>query len=358
MATRTWVGTTDTNWGTTTNWLEAAVPTSADDVVMTVVVLNNITLNTSARVCKSIDFTNFGSRTFTMTNTLTVSGNVKFISAMTIAGSSTLTINAAATLTSAGITFPNALTLSSAVTYTFADNWVVTGLFSSGNPSVYNGNTITCNGGMAVIATSGTTSFILGGGTWTSSGNNFTNNLEIAGNITISGTVRYATGTFKYTSGTISGSSTPILNFIAATTAITLNSLFTFAGTITLTTGQTFGGTSGFTITTLNAPLAGTVQTHILKFGNTYTVTGSLILGTSPLLVTLRQLTFKSDTPGSKVVFNLNQGATQTVEQVLATDINSSGGQTIWNFRGTNTTCSNWNLLTSPPPQQISISIN
>jgi hypothetical protein len=33
MATRTWRGTTNANWGTATNWLEGAVPLVVDDIV-------------------------------------------------------------------------------------------------------------------------------------------------------------------------------------------------------------------------------------------------------------------------------------------------------------------------------------
>jgi hypothetical protein len=93
MAICTWVGSVgNSNWGTTTNWLLGIVPTAFDDVVISASPLNGITLDTTARVCKTIDFTNFGSNTLTMTNSLTVAGSVTLIAAMVIAGTSSLII--------------------------------------------------------------------------------------------------------------------------------------------------------------------------------------------------------------------------------------------------------------------------
>src|SRR4029079_2175637 len=76
------------NFNATGTWVEGAVPTSADDVVATAT-SGSLTVNV-ASVCKSIDFTNYpGTSTFTMNSNLTVSGNVKLIPGMSLAGTST-----------------------------------------------------------------------------------------------------------------------------------------------------------------------------------------------------------------------------------------------------------------------------
>lgn len=489
MATRTWVGTTDTNWGTSTNWLELAVPTNADDVVITASPLNDITLNTSNRVCKSIDFTNFGTRTITFTNSLTVSGNVTLISTMVFAGSGTLVVNATSTMTSNGKTVGVPLQLNANATYTLADNWTVSGLVTIGGSSiaaVINGNTLNMGGGLNASATnsiSGTTNLVFSGtGTWTGSGASIRNNLEFkagagtvtvsgtvyfgggsntllytsgtvtttgstltiasgltsvsttfncasitwnnitsvvtntwtlsadinltgtltlgatsttitingnnvnvggsltinntsagvtgttniklngtgtwsmtggtvstnleintSGTITISGTVFYSTNIFKYVAGTVSSSSGNI-TFRTTTPTVTLNALFTFAGTITTQINTTFGGSAGFTITNFTCITAGVVNTF--TFGNTYTGTGALTLtGTNA-----SRVSFASSTGGSQVVFILQNttSASQDVGYVNATDIDSSAGQTIWDFGGTLSNTSNWNSLTLP----------
>jgi hypothetical protein len=58
-------------------------------------------------------------------------------------------------------------------------------------------------------------------------------------------------------------------------------------------------------------------------------------------------IVFKSITGGSQAIFTLqnNGTATHDVGFVTATDIDSSAGLTIWNYKGTHTRTSNWNPL-------------
>ena len=82
MATRT-VANGGGNWGTTSTWVEGAVPTSADDVVFTAT-SGQLTINVTAS-CKSINFTNY-TNTFTISTGifLSVFGNITFVTGFTI----------------------------------------------------------------------------------------------------------------------------------------------------------------------------------------------------------------------------------------------------------------------------------
>lgn len=380
-ATRTWKGGTDTNWGTTTNWNEGAVPTSADDVVIDASPTNGITLNTSSRVCKSIDFTNFGTKTFTMTNGLTVSGSVKLISTMTIAGSATLTVNGTATMTSAGLTFPNALTFSPTTgsTITFADDWTVNGLVTTSVASVgsatYTGQTIHCKGGYAFpsgvsrTATGTTAISIEGTGTLGGIGICSLAITLVSGTITFlngtmqlgsGGSMTYSGGTLVFTGNTcqINGSytmsgfggiqfnaisldvatQTLTLNFTLLVTTITFNELSNGVYTIS-------GG--GITAGTWTMAVAGTnvSWTVVLDRTKTYTVTTAL----NDACVRSTANTIKSNSAGNQVTFILQAGATQNLRRTIATDLLSSGGQTIWVYDGTLSNATNWRLLTAPP---------
>src|ERR1051326_2705128 len=126
-------GGVDNNWSTIGNWSLTSggaggqtVPTSSDDVHFDSK-SPNCTVNTSARVCKTLDFTGY-TNTIPMSNGITVSGSVTLVSAMTISGSSGLTVNATGTLTSNTKTWPNDLTLSgTSKTYTLGDSWTISG---------------------------------------------------------------------------------------------------------------------------------------------------------------------------------------------------------------------------------------
>lgn len=220
MAVYYFRNTGDQNWGTASNWsltdgggATGAVPTAADDAKFTVN-SGSCTLNASARVCKSIDFTGY-TQTFDMAQTLTVSGNVTLVAAMTITGASTLIVNAASTLTSNGKTWPSALSLTTITTYTLADNWTVTGMVTvggaTGGTTTINGNNVYCDGGLTGNSTaliSGTTILVVRNGTWThnATGRFGGTSVHIDGGlntVTVSGPRVGGAGTIKYISGAI-----------------------------------------------------------------------------------------------------------------------------------------------------------
>lgn len=253
MATRTFRGTLDSNWGLLGNWLEGAVPTSADDVIFDAS-SPACTVNASARVCKTINFTGY-TNTITMTFGITVSGSITLVSAMTIAGTGSLTINATGTITSNTKVFPNDFIINGNITVTLADNFTVTGSLTTGAVGAFvmaiNGNTLNVGGSLTLTNTGGTVSGttiinLNGTGTWSNNtGINFANSVTIntAGTITFSGVVRKGGGTVTYTAGTVVTTGSTF--YITASTTLNLNGIslnnFTVDGnsTVTLTSDLT-----------------------------------------------------------------------------------------------------------------------
>jgi hypothetical protein len=108
-----------------------------------------------------------------------------------------------------------------------------------------------------------------------------------------------------------------------------------------------FAGTGGWIAKDFTHTAAGVPIT--LQNGNTYTVTSVLNLtGTNA-----SPIGFASDSATLRAIFTLSQGASQTVQFVSATRIDSSGGQTIWDTLGTGATLTNtlnWNSGAKPAP--------
>jgi hypothetical protein len=226
MPTRTWRGTTDSNWGTSTNWLEGAVPTVADDVVFDAS-SPACTVNASNRVCLTINFTNY-TNTITMTFSINVSGNITLGAGMGVGGTGFLAFNnVSATYTPNGYIWPNEfrfISITTSKTYTIAADCtfggVVTNTGSSGAviANIFaGGRTITCNAGINNTVTqpfqgvTSLTTFVIAGGTLNGWFGTLTNlNLNSGANtITISAVIfaSSTTGTFSYTSGVANAAS-------------------------------------------------------------------------------------------------------------------------------------------------------
>lgn len=221
---------TGTNWGTAGDWSSTpsptytagAVPLVTDDVVFEAASANCI-VNASARVCKSITFTNY-TNTITFTFNVSVAGNVTLGASMGIAGTGILIVTATSTLT------PNSkvwtgnfgVQYATAFTITLAADFIIEGTFSHLSGSVaamsFNGFTLTFKGNLSfsTSAIGGTTNVIIAppiGTTKTaiSSGIQINNSsLEFNGagtfnftNLTFGGTtIKYTNGSFNQTSGT------------------------------------------------------------------------------------------------------------------------------------------------------------
>lgn len=299
------------NWSTASTWSmsastgtdNAAVPTASDDVFFDAGSTGTVTVNTTTCVAKTVTCSNAGNTIVIDTSQkLAVSGNITLVSGMSLTGSGNLTMHAAGTLASAGITIPGSLTFDAGVTYVLNGNVVVTGLVTfSGSGCILNwttNETLTCNGGATASAavTSGTAKLIIGGGTLqsTTTTTYFTNNIDLAGNITIGTNLAFRTKTLTYVSGTITTASstltlgtatlnTPSANMSWDNISSIANPTWTLTNAITCTGTASVTGsiinTSNITCAGLNAGAGGSTTTGI-----NITITGGIWQGAGTIL--------------------------------------------------------------------------
>jgi hypothetical protein len=128
----------------------------------------------------------------------------------------------------------------------------------------------------------------------------------------------------------------------ASAATFTINAVG-FAFNNLVTANATFTGSQGLTISSYTCAVASSTITF--QSGNTYSITTVLNLQGNPAPA---RITFRSSTPGVQANVNLNPAATFSVGYVEATDINSAGGQTIWNYNGALSNTVNWNILQRP----------
>jgi len=187
--------------------------------------------------------------------------------------------------------------------------------------------------------------FNVNGGTWTHASTGVLNlDTTISADITISGTVYYATRTLTYSSGvvtttgsTIVLSSSPTLttngitwnNITSTATTITLGSNLNYStsGTLTLPNNTfTFAGNFDVTGGTLTNSALTVNRTYTFRISRTYTFNNITLSGAT----VGRELTLVSSTASTAANIVLTSGTgTQKVFLVRATDINSSGGEPI-----------------------------
>lgn len=305
MATRYWVGggsssnwnaTGNTNWGTASGVQDnASVPTSVDDVIFDGAGTggNSASIISATITVKSLTITTGYTSTMTHNAELTIAGNWTFVNTYTISGTGRIVISATSTITSNGRTWPNALTFSGAsAVITLASNMTANGLVTTSAATTINrttAETLTTAGGLTVSAAlSGTAKVILTGGTW--SGNNrIINDIDINGNITISGTVKFGGSNFNYLSGSVTTTSSTFFIETASTpltmsfnsNGITWNNFTIDTGlnqlTLTLTSDLTINGL--FTANSFNGSINKTTNQRIYANGgylhNSYVMVGT-----------------------------------------------------------------------------------
>ena len=361
MAVNTFLGTTDSNWGTATNWSQGTVPTSTDTHTTTFDAASPAcTVDTSDRVCNRVDFTNY-TNTITMTFGLYVYGNITLGAGMSVAGAASsgflYLYNTTASITSNGYVFPNDFYIGgSTKTVTLQDDLYVSGglyLNRLVNTTVLNGFKIFVSGNLSVgtavtqIQIGTTVIEITGGGnqTWNGTGQ-FRNSVIInksGGTLTLSGTINYNTGTLTHTAGTVDAGTTIFVNASATiyntgtgmtfyqintNGNITLNSVLQ-ADTIQLVTISSFLGTAGFVVNTLQTQQQGI--TYTFKAGLTYVVNTGLYLNSSYLT----HCYVFSSVASSKAYLTFNGlNSQQKIFNVDFTDIDASGGNKIWSYDG------------------------
>ena len=293
---------------------------------------------------------NFTSGTVVLADALTTSGDLQLINATSTTFSGDFHITAAT------------CTVSGSQTITLVHDVTITGLTTISDANVIDGAFNWNTGGLSVAQyLSGTATIVLKGGTWSHSAvREVTNNITFAGDVTVSGTVYVALSggaaqTITYSSGTITTTGSTIipgqgLTFntngmswedfhIDVTMTITINSLLSIAGTLTLPNAAvTFDGTAGWSAGTLaHHTLTGTRITTFEE-GVTYTSTSSWVAA----LTSTYKYTFTSAHAATRAILTLGYGATQDLASVNPTRIDSSLGQCIFSYKGTFTDSLNW----------------
>jgi hypothetical protein len=236
------------NWSASATWSatgsggadSAGAPAAGDDVIFQSGSTGLVTIDTATCVGKTLTCQGSGNQiAFSAGQKLTISGNVTFVSGMSLTGTGKLVINAAATLTSGGVTFPGDLAFNINGTISLGDAWTVTGTFVvSTNTTTINSNSMALNGGMVNTGgVAGSARLDLKGGTW-SGDVNHASPITIAGNVTFSGRVRLTNNAVvAYTSGTLTLSGSIL--YLNGTISLNLNgttigNIQLIGGTITL----------------------------------------------------------------------------------------------------------------------------
>lgn len=303
---------------------------------------NTISINGAGTINLNLSFTKTGTFTYTA-GTVTHTGTIIFG-----AGSSTMN--------TAGMSFQNAenstlgtstITLTSDLTLT--GNFRYTSSATSFNPAgrtIFVGGNLTIGVGSTNLAGISGASTIVLNGSGTISGT-LVNAMTLPLIINTTGTYTFSPGTIlwlrtlTFTAGTIVSTGNTISS--AGVSTFTINATGFSIGTFITTSNPTFTGTEGCSFGTYSCTTAGT--THTFQSTDTYIITTALnLLGTAA-----SNLTFKSGTASSAAKVTLNYGASLDVGHVTATDIDSSDGRTIWNYKGTLTRTTNWQQLPTVP---------
>lgn len=374
MALNRFLGTTDSNWGTATNWSRGTVPANFDGHITRFDATSpNCTLDTIPRFCNVIDFTGY-TNTITSTFGLTISGSVTLGANMFFAGASGWIFNNEGIFTSNGTTFGQPLTLSGGNTKQFKDTWILFDSLIILNHQTLNNDlsgawVIEVPNDLTIIGnTKGSMKLKLTGtGSW-SGGGNIGNDLEFdsAGTVTVVGEVGFGAITpnsMSYTSGTVittgstlnllgidgTGTGSSILDVSAIAWNIikvgngntyTLNSsLQAPTGTLDISIADaTFAGVSAFLVDKFTG-LANN-STMILVSTLFYSISTSITIwsnGTDTFL-------FRSSIPTSQAVLTLTAGCIQYLTKVNATDIDSSFGDPVETYRGVLVNATNWTV--------------
>ena len=307
------------------------------------------------------------------------------------------------TISGSGATFTTytnsiALTLAGSLTFTGLLTLSSGSVSTANNSYIYAQNGVTFSG-----ITTGTSTIVISGGTLGCGAvNQVCINITIAGAVTLSTASNFGFGssgtpTFTYSSGSLTTTGTTFepygpctlntagitwnnVQIYSGATTITINSAFVMTGTLTLpSNGFTLTGTGSFscvnmtlqgytypfnipitvsgtltfpaavsmilsgtgtwTIANLTtAALATTGYTWTLHAGTTYNISTSIsILGGyygAPHTLT-------SDSGSVKAIINLGYGATQAIGYCNLTRIDASGGQTLYTYNSTLTSCYN-----------------
>jgi hypothetical protein len=167
---------------------------------------------------------------------------------------------------------------------------------------------------------------------------------------------------------TVGAATTALLSLTTTgyTGNLIVNAFLTVAGNVTLSSTNSISGTSSIVISansildpggsTIGCGLRFSTINTTIQLAGTLTLSSSFAaLGTPAGFINL-----VSSSPGTPRIFNLlNNGLTsQYVDYLRVTDIDSSADCTLWTYKGTVTTSSNWYVMVTQPPTVSSISFS
>lgn len=368
MATRT-IANGGGNWSANGTWVEGIAPTSSDNVVATATSGDLVINSSTACLCASADFTNYvGTLSGSGASIMRVYGNLTFSTGMTITATCTIGVLASGTWTSNGKVWTGSVQPLAPSTVTLADNFICAlnishsstgGAFVLNGANFYLGGNYTASSGrtisgtaLMVLNTSTTQTVTVSGTLSVNVEINATGDVIFTG-VNVSGglTITYVTaGSFTHT-GLLSVLSSMTINTpgiswnnvtLTANSTITINSLWLISGTLTINTvSVVFAGTDGWTCGTFMI----TTGNHTMQSGRTYTV--NTFLNVDGTAANTSQL-FRSSA-GTPFYFILSQGATQDVDFLDTNEMDSSGGLTIWTYRGTVISSTNVKVMPTQP---------
>jgi len=275
-ATRTWSGTTNGTWSTSTNWGAGPAPVAGDTIAFTG--LNNVATTNDLAADTSFAGINFSGSNVATSGNFTLSGN-----RITLAGNITTTgTGVGGGILSDTIALDIVLSANSTISTGGAAAARVHNLTISGNIS----------GGFGITKTAGAGTF----GVLTLSGNNtFTGGVDLtSGTLKLGHASALGTGALTINAGSIDNSSGAALT-LANNNPITINGNFTFTGTDNLNLGNgavSLGSAAGtvrqITVSAGTLTVNGTISdgatataitklgTGILTFGGSNTFTGGI----------------------------------------------------------------------------------
>jgi hypothetical protein len=336
---------------------------------------NNLTINTAGTIT-------CGANIYYATGTLTYTAGTVNVSTsntiLNITGSSTLDISGK---TWRSISFSGTMTLLSDITTDSSGTVTISGTTaltaSGGSRTLTVGRHFTVGSGV-----SGTTDIVMSGpGTWSGSGT-VSNDLTIPGTLTISATVSKSTGDLRFTGGP-SQSITTTGSTLSIAGSFTLNSHWITWNNVTFNSGQTvtldgdlncatlstvgssvnpacvFAANGSYDITCTNLILGagggGTVViTPSLKIPNSQTLTVNTAITSGQALPTsTATISSGTATVTAYLIYNGTRSNLKCTKTIF-TDIDASGGNTIFNYRG-GTLTRTVNIVNLDSPTTLSV---
>lgn len=285
MAAKTWIGTTNGLWSVATNWVEAAVPATTDDVTF------NVT--GTARACTIDNLGTFSGGTITIdsayANTITQNTGINLTVGAFSMASGTFTCHAAATFTATAFSV-------TAGTFNQGGAFVCT-TFGVTSTGIYVGSSATM--ATTVVTFSGTSNLTATSGVWTINGNFTQTNTPTfsanGGTITLAPQTAFSTATLTaptltFNLITVNCAANASVTIAAGTTAplgaspsVVGGGNFTATGTISFTGTLAFssvGGSGIFTVSS-GATVTGADTTVQMDNGNFTNIGGTLPSGFS-----------------------------------------------------------------------------